>query len=141
MRIAIAADHAGFDYKNRILAFLKSEGHNVIDCGTNSAEQVDYPVYAESVCELIENGAVDRGILICGTGIGMSMVANRHKRIRASVCGDEKSAEFTRLHNDSNVLCMGARIIPYDLAQKIAKIYLATDFLGGKHLTRIKMFS
>lgn len=141
MKIAIGADHAGFEYKSLLAAFLKAKGHDVTDCGTDSAEQVDYPVYAEKVCRLVEDAVADTGILICGTGIGMSMAANRHKGIRAAVCGDVKSAEFTRLHNDANILCMGARIIPYDLAQRIAEIYLSTDFLGGKHQKRIELFS
>ncbi|MCM1320689.1 MAG: ribose 5-phosphate isomerase B [Bacteroides sp.] len=141
MKIAMGADHAGFEYKERLMLFLKSEGYNIIDCGTDSEEQVDYPVYAEKVCRLIESASADTGILICGTGIGMSMAANRHKSIRAAVCGDSKSAEFTRLHNDANILCLGARIISYELAQEIVKIYLSTDFLGGKHLKRLRIFS
>lgn len=141
MKIAIAADHAGFEYKSRLSSFLKAEGHEVVDCGTDCDREVDYPIFAQKVCRLIEDAAADMGILICGTGIGMSMVANRHCGIRAAVCGDVKSAEFTRLHNDANVLCIGARIIPYDLAQEITKTYLTTSFLGGKHQRRIGLFS
>ena len=112
-----------------------------MNVGTDSDEQVDYPVYADKVCKCVTDKLVDTGILICGTGIGMSMAANKHKGIRAAVCGDLKSAEFTRLHNDANVLCMGARIIPYNLAQEITDKYLTTEFLGGKHKIRIDMFS
>ena len=141
MKIAIGSDHAGFSYKQKLIEFLTSKGYDVINVGTDSEEQVDYPIYADKVCKLVEEKSVDTGILICGTGIGMSMAANKHKSIRAAVCTDLKSAEFTRLHNDANVLCMGERIIPYELAQEITEKYLTTEFLGGKHKTRIDMFS
>ena len=141
MKIAIGCDHAGFEYKQKLIDFLVSKGYDIINVGTDTAEQVDYPVYADKVCKCVEDKTADTGILICGTGIGMSMAANKHKGIRAAVCGDLKSAEFTRLHNDANVLCMGARIIPYDLAQEITDKYLTTEFLGGKHKIRIDMFS
>lgn len=141
MKIAIGADHAGFEYKEKLINYLLSKEYEVINVGTDSEEQVDYPVYADKVCKCINDNLADTGILICGTGIGMSMAANKHKGIRAAVCGDLKSAEFTRLHNDANVLCMGARIISYDLAQEIADKYLTTDFLGGKHKLRIDMFN
>lgn len=140
MRIAIGSDHAGFNYKEMLAKHLVSEGYDVINVGTDSAESVDYPVFAHKVCDCIINKQADTGILICGTGIGMSMAANKVKGIRAAVCGDLKSAEFTRLHNDANVLCMGERIISYELAEQIADKYLSTEFLGGKHLDRIKMF-
>ena len=141
MKIAIGSDHAGFSYKQQLIDFLISKGYEIINVGTDSEEQVDYPVYADKVCKLVEEKSVDRGILICGTGIGMSMAANKHKAIRAAVCTDLKSAEFTRLHNDANVLCMGERIISYELVQEITEKYLTTEFLGGKHKTRIDMFS
>lgn len=141
MKIAIGCDHAGFEYKAKLADYLLSKGYDIVDVGTDSEEQVDYPVYADKVCKCVTDKIADTGILICGTGIGMSMAANKHKGIRAAVCGDLKSAEFTRLHNDANVLCMGARIIPYELAQQIAEKYLTTDFLGGKHKVRIDMFS
>ena len=141
MKIAIGCDHAGFEYKQKLIDFLASKGYDIINVGTDSEEQVDYPVYADKVCKCVEEKTADTGILICGTGIGMSMAANKHKSIRAAVCGDLKSAEFTRLHNDANVLCMGARIISYELAEQIAEKYLTTEFLGGKHKVRIDMFS
>ncbi len=140
MKIAIGCDHAGFEYKEKLINYLASKGHEIINVGTDSDESVDYPVYADKVCKCITEKLADTGILICGTGIGMSMAANKHKGIRAAVCGDLKSAEFTRLHNDANVLCMGARIIPYELAQEITDKYLETDFMGGKHKVRIDMF-
>lgn len=140
-KIAIGADHAGFEYKAKLIEDLSKKGYEFVNVGTDSAESVDYPVYANKVCDLVNSKSVDTGILICGTGIGMSMAANKNKGIRAAVCGDVVSAEFTRLHNDANVLCMGARIIPYEKALEIAEKYLTTDFMGGKHLKRIEMFS
>lgn len=140
MKVAIGCDHAGFSYKEKLILFLKNNGFEIFDCGSFSDEPVDYPVYAKKVCDSVISKTVDTGILICGTGIGMSMVANKQKGIRAAVCSDLKSVEFTRLHNDANVLCMGERIISYELAEKIALKYLTTEFLGGKHLTRIQMF-
>ena len=141
MKIAIGCDHAGIEYKLKLIDHLVSKGYEIVNVGTDSNEQVDYPIYADKVCKCVTDKLVDTGILICGTGIGMSMAANKHKGIRAAVCGDLKSAEFTRLHNDANVLCMGARIIPYELAQEITDKYLTTEFLGGKHKIRIDMFS
>lgn len=141
MKIAIGSDHAGFEYKTKLIDFLKSKNYEILDLGSDSADAVDYPVYANKVCEAVIAKKVDTGILICGTGIGMSMVANKHKGIRAAVCGDLKSAEFTRLHNDANVLCMGERIISYELCERITEKYLTTGFLGGKHKARIDMFS
>ncbi len=141
MKIAIGSDHAGFEYKTKLIDFLKSKNYEILDLGTDSSDAVDYPIYANKVCEAITSKKVDTGILICGTGIGMSMAANKHKGIRAAVCGDLKSAEFTRLHNDANILCMGERIISYELCEQITEKYLTTEFLGGKHKIRIDMFS
>jgi len=139
-KIAIGADHAGVEYKQPLIQYLESKGYEIINVGTDTTDAVDYPIYAKKVCEEVTSGRVDTGILICGTGIGMSMMANKQKGIRAAVCGDTKSAEFTRLHNNANVLCMGARIISFDLCKQITDIYLATDFMGGKHKVRIDMF-
>lgn len=139
-KIAIGADHAGVEYKQPLIQYLESKGYEIVNVGTDTTDSVDYPIYAKKVCEEVASGRVDTGILICGTGIGMSMIANKQKGIRAAVCGDIKSAEFTRLHNDANVLCMGARIISFDLCKQITDIYLTTDFMGGKHKVRIDMF-
>ena len=139
-KIAIGADHAGVEYKQPLIQYLESKGYEIVNVGTDTTDSVDYPIYAKKVCEEVASGRVDTGILICGTGIGMSMMANKQKGIRAAVCGDIKSAEFTRLHNDANVLCMGARIISFDLCKQITDIYLTTDFMGGKHKVRIDMF-
>ena len=139
-KIAIGADHAGVEYKQPLIQYLESKGYEVLNAGTDTTDSVDYHIYAKKVCEEVTSGRVDTGILICGTGIGMSMMANKQKGIRAAVCGDTKSAEFTRLHNDANVLCMGARIISFDLCKQITDAYLAADFMGGKHKVRIDMF-
>ena len=137
--IAIGCDHAALEYKDKLRLFLEHMGYVVLNMGTDSAESCDYPVFANKVCEKVVSKEADCGILICGTGIGMSMAANRHKGIRAAVCSDLKSCEFTRLHNDANVLCMGARIISYELCEKLARKFLTTVFMGGKHKIRIDM--
>ena len=138
--IAIGCDHAALEYKDKLKLFLENKKYIVLNMGTDSADSCDYPVFANKVCEKILSKEADCGILVCGTGIGMSMASNRHKGIRAAVCSDLKSCEFTRLHNDANVLCMGARIISYELCEKLAIKFLTTNFMGGKHKTRIDMF-
>ena len=134
--IAIGCDHAAVEYKDKLRAYLEGQGYTVLNMGTDSTESCDYPIYANKVCDKVVSKEADCGILICGTGIGMSMAANK----RAAVCGDLKSSEFTRLHNNANVLCMGARIISYELCEEIAKKFLETEFMGGKHKKRIDMF-
>lgn len=140
MKIALGCDHCGVDYKNRLIAYLEDNGYECLNLGTDSEEAVDYPVYADKVCKCVLSGTATYGILICGTGIGMSMAANKHKGIRAAVCGDIKSAELTRQHNDANVLCLGALIIGFVTAREIAKTFLENEFVGGKHKARIEMF-
>lgn len=137
--IAVGADHAGYLYKARLIEHLKYKGFNVINEGTDSADSVDYPVFAGKVCDDIASGKAFSGILICGTGIGMSMAANKHKGIRAALCTDLVMAEFTRRHNNANVLCMGARIIAYEMAETIADKFLETEFEGGRHQRRIDL--
>ena len=138
--IAIGSDHAGFAYKQALLKHLKEKGYEVRDCGTFSQESCDYPTFAKAVCNAVAAGECEKGILICGTGIGMSIAANKQKGIRAAVCGDEFSVKYTRLHNDANVLCMGARIIAEQRAIDFADLFLSTGFEGGKHSKRIAMF-
>ena len=139
--IAIASDHAGFALKEKIkkqiIEELKAE---VCDFGTDSEASCDYPVFAKKACEAIISGKCDKAILVCGTGIGMSMAANKVKGIRAAVCTETFAAKYTRLHNDANVLCMGARIIGEGVAVEITDTFLSTDFEGGKHKRRIDMF-
>ena len=139
--IAIGCDHAGVELKDEVINFLREKNIEVTDCGIKSGEKCDYPDMAEKVCGMITSGEAEKGILICGTGIGMSMAANKVKGIRAAVCTDPKSTEFTRRHNDANILCLGARIIDEETAENLVKIFLTTEFEGGKHLKRISMFS
>ena len=137
--IAIASDHAALDLKSEIKKHLESQGFEVTDYGTYTPDSCNYPDYAEKVCDAVTGGKQDLGILVCGTGIGMSMAANKCKGIRAACCTDTFSARFTRLHNDANVLCMGARVIGAGLACDIADIFINTDFEGGRHQTRVDM--
>lgn len=138
MKIAIASDHAGFNYKKELSAFLKELGHQVLDFGTFSDESVDYPDYAFPAAEAVAGGIADFGILICGTGIGMSITANKIVGIRAANCTSEEMAEMARRHNNSNVLTLGARITDIDLAKRIVKTFLDTEFEGGRHMIRIE---
>ena len=136
-KIAIACDHGGYELKLEIMKKLTEMGAEYVDFGTNSTESVDYPIYAEKVCEAITSGETELGILVCGTGIGMSMAANKCKGIRAAVCSDTFSARFTRLHNDANVLCMGGRVVGAGLACDMVDLFITTDFEGGRHQARI----
>lgn len=137
--IAIGSDHGGYLLKEELKKHLIEKGYELKDFGTDSTASCDYPVYAEKVCRAIQSGECEKGILICGTGIGMSMCANKCKGIRAAVCGDHFSAEFTRKHNDANVLCMGARTIGPGVALQLADIFLTIEFEGGRHEKRIAM--
>lgn len=140
--IAIASDHGGFAMKNDLIAHLRAKGVELEDLGCYSEDSVDYPVYAEKVCRGIQEGTYERGILVCGTGIGMSIAANKFRGIRASLCADCYSAQMTREHNDSNVLCLGGRTIGIELAKKIVDTYLSASFSGlEKHARRIGMFA
>jgi ribose 5-phosphate isomerase B len=140
MRIAIGADHGGYEYKNQIIEMLKNNGYTVKDFGTDSAESCDYPEFAKRVAAAVASKEFDRGILICGTGIGMSIAANKQKGIRAALCSDLFSAKATREHNDSNILCLGARVIDIDLAIQITEVWLNTPFSNEeRHLRRIGM--
>jgi len=139
--IAIGSDHGGFELKQIIMKRLEAQGVAFRDYGTFTEESCDYPVYAEAVCRAVTGGEADKGILICGTGIGISMAANKIKGIRAALCGDCYSAEYTRLHNDANVLCMGGRVVGSGLAEKIVDTFLSTGFMGGHHAKRIAMIA
>lgn len=139
--IAIGSDHAGYELKCEVLKHLNERGIRYIDVGTHSTESVDYPIYAKNLCSLVVNGDVECGILVCGTGIGMSIAANKVKGIRASVCSDEFSTEFTRRHNDANVMCIGARVLETEKALRLVDIFLDSPFEGGKHKTRIDMIA
>lgn len=136
-RIVIGCDHAGLVLKQKVVAHLKDRGFEVIDVGTHTAESCNYVDFAHAVCETVTSGQADLGILVCGTGIGMSMAANKHAGIRAAVCENTFSARMSRMHNDANVLCMGERVIGYGLACDIADLFVDTQFLGGRHQVRV----
>ena len=139
LKIVVGSDHGGFDYKESITKHLKSNNIDVIDVGTYSKESCDYPVFAKKAAEKILSKEADKGILICGTGIGMSIAANKIKGIRAALCNDTFSAKATRAHNNSNILCLGQRVIGEALAIDIVDIWLSTEFEGGRHQKRIDM--
>ena len=141
MNIALGCDHGAYNLKEELKLLLGELGHDVADVGCYSLESVNYPEYAHAVCQKVEDGSCECGILICGTGIGMSMAANRYKGIRAALCHELFTAKMSREHNDANVLCMGARVIGPGLAAEMVRVWLATEFAGGRHLTRIEMFS
>ena len=136
MRIAIGADHAGVELKAHLLS-RALEGHEVVDVGTHSSDPVDYPDIAHAVVKLIRRGEADRGILICGTGIGMAMAAGKFPGIRAATCTESFSAELSRRHNDANVLCLGGRVLGAGHAEHIVRAWLAAPFEGGRHATRV----
>lgn len=137
--IAIGSDHGGYLLKEEIKKHLEEKGYEFKDFGTDSTASCDYPVYAEKVCRAVQSGECEKGILVCGTGIGMSMCANKCKGIRAAVCGDHFSAEFTRKHNNANVLCLGARVIGAGVAMQLVDIFLTTEYEGGRHEKRVEM--
>ncbi len=139
MKIALGCDHGGLEIKNAIIEDLKNKGVACIDFGTTTADSVDYPVYAKKVCAAVQSGECLLGILCCGTGIGMSMTANKQKGIRAAVLSDAFSAEMTRRHNNANVLCLGGRVIDSAKAVELANIFLTTPYEGGRHDKRIAM--
>lgn len=138
--LALGCDQAGYGLKQEIMKYLDEKGIEYKDCGAYSEDPVDYPVYAKAVVKEIQAGNCDKGILICGTGIGISITANRYKGIRAALCGDCFSAEATRLHNDANILAMGARVVGPGLAVKIVETFLNTPFSGAeRHARRVRM--
>ena len=135
--ILIASDHAAFDLKQHVVAFLKEMHHEVDDLGVNGTESVDYPDFAHRLAEGVLRGDGVQGILICGTGLGMSMSANRHPGIRAALCHDAYTAAMARKHNDANVLCLGARVLGTGVAEQIVRVFLSTPFEGGRHQRRV----
>jgi len=137
MRIFAAADHGGFELKQAMVAKLRAAGHDVVDLGTESSESVDYPAYAHAVARAVSHREAERGLLCCGTGLGVCMTANRHAGVRAADCLTPEMAEITRKHNDCNVLCLGGRLLGVDEAWAITQTWLATPFEGGRHERRI----
>ncbi len=137
MKSGIGCDHAGLELKLEIISLLKDMGIDCVDYGTNAPQSVDYPDFGEKVSDAVSAGKIDRGILICGTGIGMSIVANKFPGIRASLCNDLFTARMSRMHNDANILVMGGRIIGKDLAKEIVRVWFSTDFEAGRHTNRL----
>ena len=137
MIVTVASDHGGYKVKEAISEWLLEQGHNVRDWGTDNEKSCDYPDYAKGVYELVADGGADFGILVCGTGIGMSITANRNPKIRAGLCKDTQTAMLTRQHNDANVLCLGARVTDHAWITNIVDTFLTTEFEGGRHQTRI----
>ena len=137
MKISIACDHGAYELKERLKAHLLDQGHQVADCGTDSAESCDYPDFGIAAAKLVADGTCERGVVLCTTGIGMSMAANKVRGVRCALCHEPLSAEMTRRHNDANVLAMGAQIIGGNLAERILDVFLSTEFEGGRHQRRV----
>ncbi len=139
--VAIAADHGGFDLKSVLVPELRALGTDVLDLGTMSGDAVDYPDFAEALARAIRDGRAARGVLVCGTGVGMSIAANRHREIRAALCHDALTARLARQHNDANVLVLGGRLLGAELAKDCLRVFLTTGFDGGRHARRVAKLS
>lgn len=140
MKIGIGNDHSALELKAEIIEFLKEKGHEIVDYGTNSSESCDYPVYGEIVAHAVVDGEVDKGILICGTGLGISLAANKVNGIRAAVCSEPFTAKMSREHNDCNILAFGARVVGAELAKMIVDVWVSTEFSGAeRHQKRVDM--
>lgn len=137
MKISVGSDHAGFEYKEYIIKILKKEGHTIIDKGPSSGDSVDYPDYAHPVARDVEQKVADFGILVCGSGNGVCITANKHAGIRAALCWTAEIASLARLHNDANILCIPARFISKRLTGNIVRLFLKTEFEGGRHQNRV----
>lgn len=138
MRIAVGADHAGYEMKNQLTEKLRAAGHQVEDFGTNSGDSIDYPDYARPVAEAVAQGAADRGILVCGSGVGMAMTANKVRGVRAANVHSAEEAALSRQHNNANVVALGARFLDQATANQLVDVFLSTDFEGGRHERRVK---
>ena len=141
MKIAIASDHTGVELKSEIIKYLNELGHTVYDFGTNGKESIDYPIYGKKVADEVAKGKYDGGVLICGTGIGISLAANKVKGIRAAVCSEPYSAKLSKQHNNSNIIAFGARVVGLDLAKMIVKEWVEAKFEGGRHAKRVDLIS
>ncbi|MEM7351781.1 MAG: ribose 5-phosphate isomerase B [Acidobacteriota bacterium] len=137
MKIAVGADHAGYELKEHLARLLEAEGHQIENLGTHSTDSVDYPNFAAAVGEAVASGRADRGLLVCGTGIGVAITANKVDGIRAANCSDHFTAQMSREHNDANVLTIGARVLGEGLAEEVARTFFETDFAGGRHQQRV----
>ena len=140
-KIVIGCDHGGLELKNEIISHLNKHGVETCDVGTYTSDSCNYPDYARALCQKIQSGEFELGILVCGTGIGMSMAANKHNGIRAACCSDTFSARMTRMHNDANVLCLGGRVVGAGLACDMVDLFVNTEFEGGRHTNRVAMLA
>ena len=139
MKISLGCDHGAYALKEDVKRWLTGQGHEVVDCGTHSTDSCDYPIFAKAAAELVASGECERGIVLCTTGIGISISANKVKGIRCALCGDAFSAEMTRRHNDANMLALGAGIVGKNLAERIVEVFLTTEFEGGRHQRRVDL--
>ena len=139
MRIALSADHAGYELKDLLAAWLAADGHRIVDLGTNGPESVDYPRFGASLAEAIADGRAERGITVCGSGIGVAIAANRNPACRCAQVAEPLSAELARRHNDANAIALGARLIGVDMAKACVTAFLSTDFEGGRHQRRVDL--
>ena len=137
MKLAIGCDHAGYPYKDGIVAMLQSLGHFVIDFGTHSSESADYPGFAHAVANAVEQGEAERGIVLCGSGNGVAITANKHQHVRCALCWNEEVATLARQHNDANVIALPVRFVPEILAQGMVRVFIQTAFEGGRHARRV----
>ena len=138
MNISIASDHGGLELKNKIVGYLVSLGHNVVDFGTYTTDSCDYPDFAHQAAEAVASGKCERGVVVCTTGIGVSMVANRHKGVRCALCTNTDQAKFTRLHNNANMIAFGQKYTTFDMAKLMLDVFLDTPFEGGRHQKRVE---
>ncbi|HXG80229.1 MAG TPA: ribose 5-phosphate isomerase B [Sphingomicrobium sp.] len=141
MRIVLTADHAGVDMKDQLATWLREQGHDVVDLGTNSTESVDYPRYGALLAEALADGRVERGITVCGSGIGVAIAANRNPACRCAQVNEPLSATLARQHNDANAIALGARLIGIEMAKAIVEAFLGTEFAGGRHQRRVDQLS
>lgn len=139
MKIGIANDHTALEIKKDIIAYLESKGHEIVDYGTDSTESTDYPIWGEKVANAVASGEVEKGIAICGTGLGISLACNKVNGIRACVCSEPYTARYSRLHNNCNIICFGARVIGIEMAKMIVDEFFETEFEGGRHQRRVDM--
>lgn len=137
MKISLASDHGGLELKNKIADYLNSLGHETFDFGTHTTDSCDYPDFAHKAAAAVANGECDRGVVVCTTGIGVSIVANRHKGVRCALCSNTDQAKFTRLHNDANMIAFGQKYTTFDMAKLMLDVFLTTDYEGGRHARRV----
>jgi ribose 5-phosphate isomerase B len=137
MKIALGGDHAGYEYKNKLVEFLKMKGHEVKDFGPFSADSCDYPDFVHPVAAAVESNEFDKGVLICGSGNGIAITANKHQGVRAALAWKEEIAQLARSHNDANIVCLPARFVTYNEAESIVNVFVETEFEGGRHQNRV----